>query len=51
MADALAQPVRRLGISTRTERALVQALDRHRIVGRFRQDGEGQVRHLVKLRA
>ena len=45
---ALAQPVRRFGVAARTERALVQMLDRHRVVGRLRQDGEREVGHSPK---
>src|SRR5262245_3313809 len=40
MTDALAQSVRRLGIAARAEGALMQALNRHRVIGRFRQDRE-----------
>jgi hypothetical protein len=40
MAHALAQPIGRLGEAAGTEGALVQALDRRRVVGRFRQNGE-----------
>ena len=40
MAAALAQPVGRFGVAAGAEGALVQALDRHRVVGRLRQDGQ-----------
>src|SRR6266481_3773316 len=46
VAYALAQPISRLGVAAGAEGALVQALDRHRVVGRFRPDGEGEVDHL-----
>src|SRR5262245_16811236 len=46
MAGALAQPVGRLGVAAGAEGALVQALDRHRVVGRFRPDGQREVGHL-----
>jgi len=46
VAYALAQPVSRLGVAAGAKGALVQALDRHRVVGRFRQDGQGEVGHL-----
>src|SRR5262249_4839014 len=36
----------RLGVAAGAEGALVQALDRHRVVGRFRPDGQGEVGHL-----
>jgi hypothetical protein len=42
---ALAQPVGRLGHPAGSECALVQALDRDRIVHSFGQDGEGQIAH------
>src|SRR5205085_9727936 len=41
----LPQPVRGPGQAAGTERALVQPLDRDRVVGGFRQDGEGQIAH------
>ena len=45
MADLLADAVGGARIAARPERALMQALDRSRILGLFGQDGDGQVGH------
>ena len=45
MAAALADPVGRPRIAAGAERALMQALDCLRVVGRFRQNGQCQLAH------
>ena len=45
MSDLLAQPIGGLGMAAGPERALMQALDRDRVVALFRQDAERDVGH------
>src|SRR5262245_60380428 len=45
MVASLAQAIGGLGITPRTERALMQPLNGELIVGDFRPDGEGKIGH------
>ncbi len=48
MAHTLADAERRARIAAGAEGALMQALDRDLVVGRFGQDGDGQVGHAAR---